>query len=134
METEIPSEINVYLCFSGYERDPDEISSLVGLVPSSVHKIGQCQTGRSVLIARSFWSAKLIEGKKDDVGRLIEEAVSNILDRSSAITTISNCTVNESYIGVTVRIGSNKPSINISPDTLREIANMRLSLDIGLFD
>lgn len=133
MDNDDLSRVCVYLCFSGYDGDPDDISLKVGLSPISVHKEGQYKTGRSIPFIRSFWSAKLIEARVRDVGGVVDRAVASFLDKSPEVLEISRKTSNESYIVVTVTLGSIMPSINISPNAIRAIGEMNLSLDIGLF-
>lgn len=134
MNDNLVSDITVYLCFWGYEGSPDDITHSVGITPSSVHRVGEYQPRRSIPTSRSFWSAKLRQEKGNDAGKLIDEAVSALNVKSAEVEAIASRTNNESYVVVTIALGIGKPSIDISNYTLKAMAKMGLSLDVGIFD
>lgn len=127
------SNVSVYLSFSGYDGDLHSISAALGIEPCSILEVGQKPSGRTVPITRSFWTCKLAEEESIEVGLLVDKAIIQLEDKAEQISNICRRTKVESYIGVTVRLGTTMPSINISQGTLSKIGAMGLNLDIGLF-
>lgn len=127
------NEGEVYFALYGDEFDPQEVTSIVGIAPSSVHR----KKGRS--LGRSMWklSAGKLEADVIDVYDMTSALVDRLRPRGRQIIAAKQRFSMEAVLQVVLRITTDEtvstPAIGFSREVIEFLSSVGASIDVDTY-
>lgn len=126
--------IYVELAITGFEEDPDDLTSLIGLSPTKIGRKGERMNGKvGVVLKSNRWVLSIPFDRMR--GYVLDSHLAELLriiePHTIAIRELTSRT--ESYICCAVYDGDRETHLFVSSPTLRAIADLNLPLDIDTY-
>ena len=123
-------EIRVQLNFAGFAREPDELTALVGIVPSKVWRIGESIDKSKRTYKSNGWRISA-EPPPTEVEAGVDALFTKVASCWEALRLLSiDCRVE---LSIVIYVGQQVPAIHLRPDQLDRLAELGASIDIDLY-
>jgi hypothetical protein len=129
----MPEQTYACYCISGFQCDPEEISSIVGVAPTRVGRIGDRSAAPLIPVKENFWQLdsrlsrdKILDAEAhvDDVLAQLECHLPKVLKASSAA---------KSWIQVVSYSSGANSGIHLSTATITRMHKLGCELDCDLY-
>ena len=129
-----PTRITVALRIMSDDLDPDEITRLLGVEPTSIAGKGDvCRTraGREILTKTSIWSVRADDAKPGDLDDCIVALLDRISSEPAVWRELSQRFRCDVFCGLFVHEGN--AGVGLRPETLTMLGVRGLRLDLDIY-
>lgn len=129
-EREMKNEMYVYLGIEQFDNDPEEITNLVGLQPTSISRIGD-PIGKSKLKCKhNYWAYRVDAKDNFELEYLIREVLSKFENKEKLKEAIG---LGKGYIVCVLFDHDTEPSLEISSELMQEIAELKCAFWLDFY-
>lgn len=121
-ESEMKNEMYVYIGIFEFKEDPDFITELVAVEPTSTFRKGDSILKTKMKEDFNGWQYRLDARESFDLELLIKEVLSKFKNKENLKKAIA---FGKGYIVCVLFANDRDPSIEISPELMQEIADLK---------
>lgn len=115
------NEMYVYLGIQGFKEDPDEITRIIGVNPTSIDRKGDPIANTPLKCRRNYWRYRVTAKTNFDLEKMILRIFSKFKDKKKLKRGISR---GRGQIVCVVRYADSMPTFELSPSTIIKISDL----------
>jgi Domain of unknown function (DUF4279) len=128
------TEISISLSLAEFKCDPDEISTLLGIVPTETWRVDELINPRGTLRYQyNGWALKSQLDTSAGLEEHMESLLKQLEPQWEIFTELGNCYDIEFSCVIYMEFGDQVPAIHFNKDILQKVANLNAEIDVDLY-